>query len=327
MNDNRKTLMKWMLALCMVTLVSACGGDSDSPQPDIPQPTPTPEPTPELSVSQASFSFNSNGGNSSFNITSNTGWTVQSSAGWCTVSPTSGSQSSTINVEAAANKDTNERKCIITIKSTKGNLTKEISVTQEGCALTLDVSATALQVSSNGGSSTFDVSGNAEWTAESSADWCTVSPTSGSQPATVNVVTTANMEASVRSCTISVKSTTGDLKKEISVTQEAHVFTLDATPTELKVTADPTVCTIAVSGDDTWTAASDADWCTLSATNGTGEATIEVTVADNGNDTARTATLTITGKNTGKNITVTVTQEAGSGIGRTDYDPDMPLKK
>lgn len=191
----------------------------------------------------------------------------------------------------------------------------------------LNISQTAFSFQAEGGSSTFSVTGNVAWTIQSTADWCTVSPTSGSQAGTVTIETAANMEASTRNCTITVKSTTGNLTREIQVTQEAHVFNFGVTTEALTFGAAASSQTIAISGDDAWTAASsDVSWCSVSPDTGSGENDLpQVTVTDNETGATRTATITLTGTNTGKSFTVNITQNAHSGIDRNDYDEDTPL--
>ena len=189
----------------------------------------------------------------------------------------------------------------------------------------MSVSQTSFSFSADGGNNTFNVTGNVGWTVQSSANWCSVSPTTGEQSGSVTIQTTANMEITPRSCTITVKSLTGNLTKEIAVTQEAHVFTLNVVTTELNLEAVASIQHIAVEGDDPFEAtSSEPDWCTIQAA-ADGFQGFDVNILDNETGTVRTATITIKGKNTGKSFDISVTQKAKSVIDRAEYDPDAPL--
>ena len=85
---------------------------------------------PTLSVSKESVSYDYNPSSTVISVTSNTGWTVNSSAQWCRVSPSSGSNNSSITISVDENKTNEKRQCVVTVSTTKGNLTKNITVSQ-----------------------------------------------------------------------------------------------------------------------------------------------------------------------------------------------------
>ena len=67
---------------------------------------------------------------STFNITSNTNWTVSSSETWLTVNTASGSYSGSITVTADANNSVNSRNAIVTV--TCNGVSKTVTITQTG---------------------------------------------------------------------------------------------------------------------------------------------------------------------------------------------------
>ncbi len=97
-----------------------------------PGPTPTPTPTPTLSVSPATVNVaaaaNSSG---TFNITSNTSWTVTDNQSWLTVGPASGSNNGTVTVTAEGNTSASARTATVTVAAT-GVPTRMVTVTQSG---------------------------------------------------------------------------------------------------------------------------------------------------------------------------------------------------
>jgi hypothetical protein len=85
-----------------------------------------------LSVSPATVNVaaaaNSTG---TFNITSNTSWTVTDNQSWLTVSPTSGSNNGTVTATAQANTSTSARTATVTVSAT-GLPSQTVTVTQSG---------------------------------------------------------------------------------------------------------------------------------------------------------------------------------------------------
>ena len=87
--------------------------------------------TPTLSVSPTSLNFAASDGQQTFTITSNTSWNVVSSDSLhFKVSPSSGSNNSTITVTSVANSDSIQRTAIIAVSGT-GVTTQTISITQD----------------------------------------------------------------------------------------------------------------------------------------------------------------------------------------------------
>jgi len=88
------------------------------------------EDSPEISLDTNSMEFTAEGGSRSFNIKSNTSWTLSSDKSWCSVSPTSGRNSGSVTVSVDENTSTSSRTATITVKSEIGILT--VKVTQDG---------------------------------------------------------------------------------------------------------------------------------------------------------------------------------------------------
>jgi hypothetical protein len=172
-----------------------------------------------LSVSPASVSVaaaaNSTG---TFNITSNVSWTVSSNQTWLTVSPASGSNNATVTVTAQQNTGS-ARSATVTVSAT-GVTSQTVTVAQAAATTTtLSVSPTSLSVAAAVNSTgTFSVTSNTSWTVTSNQTWLAVSPTSGSNNATVTVTAQQNTSTSTRSATVTV-SGTGVTSQTVTVTQ------------------------------------------------------------------------------------------------------------
>ena len=297
-------------------------------------------PDPFLTVDKSSLSFGYSGGSDSFTISSNVSWTVTSSATWCTVSPSSGSNNGTVTVKASENTTTDDRTATITV--TGGGITRTIAITQKsksefeindyGNDSDLDgnslvVNTTSLQFDATAATKDISLTGNDNWTATSNAtSWCTVSPASGTAPSTIKVTATANNTTSSRTAIVTIKGTQSDKTFTVTVTQKGVEWTLDASPTTLQFDASAGTKNISLTGNDNWTATSNAtSWCTVSPTSGTAPGTIKVTATANSGTSSRTATITIKGTYSGKTITVSVTQKGNSGFDVNPYGGDSNL--
>jgi formylglycine-generating enzyme required for sulfatase activity len=85
---------------------------------------------PELTISPETKNVSSLSGSFTVNVTSNVDWTVNSSAIWLTVSPSSGNNNGTIIVNYTANAGIIDRSGSLTVAS--GRITRICKITQEG---------------------------------------------------------------------------------------------------------------------------------------------------------------------------------------------------
>ncbi len=186
----------------------------------------------ELEVSKDTFTFDADGGEGSFEITSNVSWTVSSSSAWCTVSPKNGKNNAKITFKVEKHTETSTRNATITVKSSSGQF-REVGITQSGFVEELEVSESSFTFDSEGGEGSFDVTSNTSWTVSSTGDWCTVSPKSGKDNAKVTFKVSALTETSPRKATITVKTSNGKYQ-DVEISQNgAEVF--DISPREVNI--------------------------------------------------------------------------------------------
>ncbi|WP_336621976.1 BACON domain-containing protein [Neolewinella lacunae] len=190
-------------------------------------------------------------------------------------------------------------------------------------ASTLTVSTNQLSPSATSTSGSFDVAGNCtSWSANSTASWITLSPSSGTGPRTVNVTYTANTSTSSRTGTITVSGC--NITRTITVTQAAAASTLTVSTTQLSPSATTTSGSFNVAGTCTsWSASDNAGWITLSPSSGTGPRTVNVTYTANTSTSSRTGTITVSGCNITRTITVTQAAAASTlTVSTTQLSPD-----
>lgn len=114
-HNNMKKYLLSLLALTFVSVLSislsSCGDDED-----------------ELIVTTTNLYFNAVGGSQSFQIKSNTKWTISSGADWCIINPSSSSKDGTVTVNVSANKSSSQRTCQLYISA--GEESASVLVTQ-----------------------------------------------------------------------------------------------------------------------------------------------------------------------------------------------------
>lgn len=169
-----------------------------------------------LSAGPSSLNFVGGGESKTFNVTSNTNWTVAESLSWLSVSPSSGSNNGNVTVTAQANPSTSSRSGSISV-SASGAATQTITVSQTA-APALTVSSNTLSFSANGGNQMFSITTNTSWTVSSSTSWLTLSPASGTNNRSVTVTAAAYTGSSARTAVITV-SGTGVPAQTIALTQ------------------------------------------------------------------------------------------------------------
>ncbi len=173
-----------------------------------------------LSVSPATVSLAAaSGASGTFNITSNTAWTISDDGAWLTVSPVSGSNNSAVTVTAgSANTSATARSATVTI-SASGAPNQTVTVTQAGILILTSSPSSVLLGSASGSNGIFNITSNLSWTVTDDGSWLTVSPASGSNNSVVTITaSSANTNYTSRTATVTV-SASGAPNQTVTVIQ------------------------------------------------------------------------------------------------------------
>lgn len=122
----------------------------------------------------------------------------------------------------------------------------------------LTVSTSSLNYGPNGGNAVFSVTSNLDWTASASADWISLSTTSGSGNASFTVSVPAFTETSARSGQITVKA--GELQQVVAIVQVAPVAPDETIENHFNVIALGGTLEVSVPKGYTLNAVTEADW-------------------------------------------------------------------
>ncbi|MCX6245059.1 MAG: BACON domain-containing carbohydrate-binding protein [Bacteroidetes bacterium] len=229
-------------------------------------------------------------GSVNFTVTSNSSWTSVSNQTWCTVTP-SGTGNGTIVATYTENTTTTSRVATITV-TVVGIPPVTVTVTQDGATPFLSVTPPNQNVPATNGTTTFSVASNTSWSTSSNQTWCTVTPPSSSGNGTINADYTDNPTTSTRIATITVTAP-GVTPVTVTVTQAGTANSLTLSPSNQNVTppAGTTNFTVTTTAS-TWTAVSDAPWCTVPS-GGSGSGPLTATYDENTSTTIRIATITV----------------------------------
>lgn len=163
----------------------------------------------------AAASISSTGEVSSFEITSNIHYSINTPDSWIHVDSSAGTGSKSYSFSVDMNPTSSPRTGTIIIS--KGNYLQTFSVSQDGTPATLTVSPSTITKNENGGSETIDITTSGGWTISSSDSWLTFSSTSGSGNTSVSLSIEANTGSTSRSGTVTI--TNGLVLQTITVNQ------------------------------------------------------------------------------------------------------------
>jgi hypothetical protein len=174
-----------------------------------------------LSVLPATQNVTAPAGTTTFNVTSNTAWTVAENVSWFTVLPMSGSGNGTLTVTYSQNSSLTARSGQITVSST-GLPNVVVTVNQAGAGATLSVLPANRDVTPPASTTTFTLTSNTGWTASESVPWFSVLPASGTGNGTLTVTYGENATGISRVGNITVTATGGAPVVTVTVTQASY---------------------------------------------------------------------------------------------------------
>ena len=250
-----------------------------------------------------------NPGNITFNVSSNTPWTITLSSGadWLTVTPASSSSSALITdvvVTAQNNTSTTDRSATLTLRGDNIANSKVITIKQERAGK-LYVTPMGSDYSAIGGPLTFTIQTNVPWEVHSSEGWLTFNRESGEpdpEGRTLTIIATA-AASNVLERTATVTVIAGDQQESFDVTQKG-VFTVTELSDSFASAGGSQ--TFIIKTDLPWEVISDKSWLTFDANSGNGDGkarTITATASAN-NGALRKAVVTVSAGGVDKSFEV-----------------------
>jgi hypothetical protein len=240
-----------------------------------------PGPVCSYAIAPATQNIGADGGTGRVTVTAGAGcaWTAASAVPWLSITAgATGTGTGSVVYTAIANAGTDHRTATLTIA------TEAHTVTQQGrpagCSLSLAPSSVDLPKDAATGTFAVEVQGGCAWTAASAVDWLEITSGGiGVGNGTVAYAVTRNNAIGSRTAAVAVGQAT------FTVRQQGDTGNCQFTvaPVEFSPCMPATTLRVAVTTDAVcrWTATPAASWIGVSASSGTGSATVDLSVGDN----------------------------------------------
>ena len=221
-------------------------------------------------------------------------WTVTAQkdlASWCTVRKINDA----VEVNCSENASVKPRSGIMTIATDDGE--HDVRIYQSAIEVEVNVEnsdTASLHFSDKAGTASIDVNTlpKVQWTASSSVDWISLSPTQGTGSGTINVTVIDNDGGPLRTGIVRIQAY--DFIQEVVVVQNGLYLNVDCPSLSFGSTGGEVL--LSVKTNDGWRAQTSSDWMTISETEGDGDCNILLTVGDNNSLDSRSGSITITPK-------------------------------
>ena len=220
-----RKLLTLLNTVAIVTLLAGCGETGKETDPETAPEINLPE-----TIVSSGISIESAGQSISVNFTTNVAWSATVSADWVSISPSSGEAGkNSVTVKVEENTSLQPRSATVTITD-KGSTRKvSITVRQEALKASLSVSPESLTFSASKGEGMLQITSNTDWVVTKDAEWITLDSDKGKGMVIIAAGVTENPSLIARTGTITVSTSDGSVKKEVSVKQAGAdvVFSID----------------------------------------------------------------------------------------------------
>ena len=248
----------------------------------------TVDPILSIDVRPKNLEFVSAGEAKSVFVFTEDSWSATVDVDWVTLSKTEGQGNGEVSVTLGENPEYVQRQTTVVFTS-GGNMTAILSISQEALPDPhfLEVSPLSFQFGNEGGEQSMTIGCDDVWTIDSSNDWLTVTPMTGTGNATVTIGVNPNTLLEPRMAYVIVKS--GDLVQEVMVNQAAGDTPLFVgfEPDTLYVSYSGGIHHLELTSNTTWQLQA-SEWINLlNTTTGQGDASFDIVVDFNENSEER----------------------------------------
>lgn len=237
-----------------------------------------------ITLDQTEINAPGGGGTFPVAVTSNCEWSVIYACDWLTVTPDTDGGAVTLSV--APNPSNSYRSTTVYVSGENTQASVEIKQSPSG------VTASEGGVTFEKDASKYEltVTSDIAWIAETSDTWISVTPSEGAAGTTlVSVEAAPNESVNKRYGYVTFKS--GDFTKlQIEVQQGGLTLSADAS---MSFGSTPSTQSLSISSNTFWAVLNAPGWVSVTPASGSGDAKINVTVADNPSVSSRTGTITL----------------------------------
>ena len=190
-----------LLTMFLTASLFSCGSSGN----DEPKPSGGSGDGATITISPADMSINADGQEIIINIKSDSDWKIATTADWCTLFPTGGVKNEATEIKVSVNTNTGmEARTANLVVTATDRATKSFILTQAAKA-SIRLSKSSITFGAQPSSSNITVTCNVDWSAQSSAAWCKVTPATGTDGETsLTVSCDKNESAETRNATVTI---------------------------------------------------------------------------------------------------------------------------
>jgi hypothetical protein len=224
-----------------------------------------------LSLAQSSASFNQSGGSGQVQVRASSGmcsWSAAADAEWVHIRSGTGQGNGVVNFDVAASTGP-PRSATINVSGQKFSI-----IQSEGCTYAINPASIAAGPSGATASIAITAAASCPWTASSNVSWLSISPASGSGPASVSVTVPATSGRS--------RAGTAVVAGHIFSVNQSQGCVYNVQPTSSSVGAGGGTVTVSIASNPEceWSATSNDSWITIQGrSSGTGAGTVTFVAA------------------------------------------------
>lgn len=178
---------------------------------------------PALTITSLNYNVPKEDGKQVITVKSNINWEVKCNRTWCNLNISSGTGNGSVIANYDANSNVEQRSAAL-IFSGVGVSNQTVIINQAGAVpppTALNVTPTNQDVTNTASSTTFTITSNVSWTAQSDQAWCRISNTSGTGNAILAITCDANSTSSQRVAKLTVTGLRLQTKV-VSITQQGE---------------------------------------------------------------------------------------------------------
>lgn len=272
-------------------------------------------PSSSFSFSPSSVTLSTNGGSGEVNLTApdNVRWTIRGAKGFTNISPTNGTGSASIRFSILPNPSDEPltNSIVVVDENETAQTVLPVILAPVSASAQYSLNSSYLVFTADGGNVSVGLTANASWTAQSDVDWINnIIPASGGGNAVIHYSVAPNATSGSRTGSIRILDGNSVVRQTLKITQggAAANFALSAATTHFA--AEGGSGNLSLAANSSWKILTDVDWINgISATSGTGDATIHYSIGPNTNSAARSSSIRVLDGNFIVKETLVITQD------------------
>jgi len=235
-------------------------------------------------------------------LTSNTNWTLAETCDWLTVAPESGEGNAVLTLTYDENTTFDDRECLIHVAAS--TISSDFTLLQTGIQASITTNTASETVASDPASIDVEVTSNVEWSVDETCDWITVTPETGIGSTTVTFIYLENESFSdQRSCQINFVG--GGTSALVEIIQLAKVAELSLNTYQEEVTWQQGNVPVEVTSNLNWVVTTPCEWITVDPASGSQSGNFTISYVENPATTERNCTVFVSGIELIKELSIT----------------------